>query len=54
MGKLEAPGYFRPAGRLSRNRILFVTPELDDFVRVGGLGAVSPGFSMALMKRGTL
>jgi glycogen synthase len=29
---------------MSAVRILFATPELDDFVRVGGLGAVSAAF----------
>src|SRR6202045_5518020 len=36
----------RPRGRLLR--VLFVTTEMDDFVRVGGLAAVSAALPRAL------
>jgi starch synthase len=35
----------------SRHRILFVTPELGDFVKVGGLGDVSSALPRALARR---
>jgi starch synthase len=37
-------------GSPRRSRILFVTPELGDFVKVGGLGAVSSALPRALLR----
>jgi starch synthase len=34
-----------------RNRILFVTPEFGDFVKVGGLGSVSAALPRALRRQ---
>ncbi|MBV9236231.1 MAG: glycogen/starch synthase, partial [Xanthobacteraceae bacterium] len=33
----------------SRSRVLFVTPEIGDFVKVGGLGDVSAALPRALL-----
>lgn len=38
------------AGIQRRSRILFVTPELGDFVKVGGLGAVSSALPRAMLR----
>jgi starch synthase len=51
MGDLESPGCSCPTRPVSgRSRVLFVTPELDDFVKVGGLGAVSSALPRALSR----
>jgi starch synthase len=44
------PGEQNRGGWMSSPRILFVTPEFDDFVRVGGLAAVSAALPRALRR----
>src|SRR5262245_19348002 len=46
----RAEAALQVTARSARNRILFVTPELGDFVKVGGLGAVSAALPRALLR----